>query len=64
MPAELPRLEAHQAHRLAQKGSDRITNAVALCPNCHQRSDRDAFTEAALRQSRKIGTGVNSCCHT
>lgn len=46
----LPFLEVHHVKHLAQKGSDRITNAVALCPNCHQRchrsSDRDAFTEA------------------
>ncbi|AUZ47754.1 HNH endonuclease [Pseudomonas orientalis] len=44
-----PFLEVHHVKHLAQKGSDRITNAVALCPNCHQRchrsSDRDAFTE-------------------
>ncbi|MBV4452222.1 MULTISPECIES: HNH endonuclease [Pseudomonas] len=45
----LPFLEVHHVKHLAQKGSDRITNAVALCPNCHQRchrsSDRVAFTE-------------------
>ena len=45
----LPFLEVHHVKHLAQKGSDRTTNAVALCPNCHQRchrsSDRDAFTE-------------------
>ncbi|UXV18509.1 HNH endonuclease [Pseudomonas fluorescens] len=44
----LPFLEVHHVKHLAQKGSDRTTNAVALCPNCHQRchrsSDRDAFT--------------------
>ncbi|MEX5511279.1 HNH endonuclease [Pseudomonas paralactis] len=44
-----PFLEVHHVKHLAQKGSDRITNAVALCPNCHQRchrsSDRVAFTE-------------------
>jgi 5-methylcytosine-specific restriction protein A len=44
----LPFLEVHHVKHLAQKGSDRITNAVALCPNCHQRchrsSDRDEFT--------------------
>lgn len=44
-----PFLEVHHVKHLAQKGSDRITNAVALCPNCHQRchrsSDREAFTE-------------------
>lgn len=45
-----PFLEVHHVKHLARKGSDRITNAVALCPNCHQRchrsSDRDAFTES------------------
>ncbi|AZF38888.1 hypothetical protein C4J88_4134 [Pseudomonas sp. R4-39-08] len=44
-----PFLEVHHVKHLAQKGSDRISNAVALCPNCHQRchrsSDREAFTE-------------------
>ncbi|WP_409996282.1 HNH endonuclease [Pseudomonas sp. DR208] len=59
MRGELPLFEAHQADLLAQKGSDRITNAVALCPNCHQRCHR-----RALRQSRKIGTGVDSRCHS
>ncbi|MFL1503072.1 HNH endonuclease [Pseudomonas sp. O64] len=43
-----PFLEVHHVKHLAQKGSDRTTNAVALCPNCHQRchrsSDRDEFT--------------------
>ncbi|MFL1490221.1 HNH endonuclease [Pseudomonas antarctica] len=43
-----PFLEVHHVKHLAQKGSDRITNAVALCPNCHQRchrsSDRNEFT--------------------
>ncbi|MEJ5277766.1 HNH endonuclease [Pseudomonas sp. MYb541] len=56
MPGEWPLLEAHQADHLVQKGSDRITNAVALCPNCHQRchrsSDREAFTE---RLYAKVG---------
>jgi 5-methylcytosine-specific restriction protein A len=44
----LPFLEVHHVKRLAQKGSDRISNAVALCPNCHRRchhsSDKDEFT--------------------
>lgn len=44
-----PFLEVHHVKHLAQKGSDRTTNAVALCPNCHERchrsSDREAFTE-------------------
>jgi 5-methylcytosine-specific restriction protein A len=44
----LPFLEVHHVKHLAQKGSDSITNAVALCPNCHRRchlaSDKEAFT--------------------
>ncbi|RON23930.1 HNH endonuclease signature motif containing protein [Pseudomonas lini] len=44
----LPYLEVHHVKHLAQRGSDRITNAVALCPNCHQRchhsNDRDSYT--------------------
>ncbi|MGH8349881.1 MAG: HNH endonuclease [Pseudomonas sp.] len=43
-----PFLEVHHVKHLAQKGSDRTSNAVALCPNCHRRchhsGDKDAFT--------------------
>jgi 5-methylcytosine-specific restriction protein A len=46
----LPFLEVHHVKHLAQKGSDSISNAVALCPNCHRRchlsSDRDDFTKS------------------
>ncbi|MEB0047887.1 MULTISPECIES: HNH endonuclease signature motif containing protein [unclassified Pseudomonas] len=45
---DLPYLEVHHVKPLAEKGSDQITNAVALCPNCHRRchysNDREAFT--------------------
>lgn len=38
-------LEVHHLRRLADGGSDTITNAVAVCPNCHRRlhyaNDRD-----------------------
>lgn len=51
-----PFLEVHHVKHLAQEGSDRPSNAVALCPNCHRRchhsSDRDEFT-AQLYQ--KVG---------
>lgn len=30
-------LEVHHLRRLADGGSDRISNAAALCPNCHRR---------------------------
>lgn len=49
MRGELPLFEVYRVKHLAQKGSDRITNAVAWCPNrrqrCHRSSDREAFTE-------------------
>jgi 5-methylcytosine-specific restriction protein A len=32
-----PYLEVHHVKTLANGGSDRISNAVALCPNCHRR---------------------------
>lgn len=31
-----PFLEIHHLRRLADGGSDTVTNAVALCPNCHR----------------------------
>lgn len=33
----LPFLEVHHLRTLADGGSDRVSNAVALCPNCHRR---------------------------
>jgi 5-methylcytosine-specific restriction protein A len=43
----LPYLEVHHVMPLSNHGSDRITNAAALCPNCHARChrslDRDEF---------------------
>lgn len=34
---DLPFLEVHHVRQLADKGADLVTNAVALCPNCHRR---------------------------
>lgn len=31
-----PFLEVHHVRQLAYNGSDTVTNAVALCPNCHR----------------------------
>ena len=43
----IPFLEVHHVRSLADGGSDKITNAVALCPNCHRRAhlsrDRTEF---------------------
>lgn len=52
----LPFLEVHHVRPLADGGSDRGSNAVALCPNCHRRchlsEDKDEFV-SALHQ--KVG---------
>lgn len=32
----LPYLEVHHVRKLADKGSDTTSNAVAVCPNCHR----------------------------
>jgi 5-methylcytosine-specific restriction enzyme A len=32
----LPYLEVHHVRQLADNGADTVTNAVALCPNCHR----------------------------
>ncbi|MCL6264935.1 HNH endonuclease [Flagellimonas myxillae] len=32
----IPYLEVHHVRRLADGGSDKIENTVALCPNCHK----------------------------
>lgn len=49
-----PFLEVHHVKHLAQEGSDRTSNAVALCPNCHRRchhsSDRDEFTASLYKK--------------
>jgi hypothetical protein len=44
-----PYLEVHHVRRLADGGSDTISNAAALCPNCHRELHygRDAHTKRA-----------------
>ncbi|HEX8540837.1 MAG TPA: HNH endonuclease [Pseudomonas sp.] len=53
-----PFLEVHHVKHLAHNGSDRISNAVALCPNCHRRchhsSDRDLFTSSLYERVKRL----------
>jgi len=53
-----PFLEVHHVKHLAQEGSDRPSNAVALCPNCHRRchhsSDRDEFTASLFQKVERL----------
>jgi 5-methylcytosine-specific restriction protein A len=54
----LPYLEVHHVMRLASYGSDRVTNAAALCPNCHRRchfaADRDEFKLELYRKIHRL----------
>lgn len=53
-----PHLEIHHVKRLADGGSDRAENAVALCPNCHRRlhigGDAAAFREQVYAQVPRL----------
>jgi len=40
-----PYLEVHHVRQLADNGSDTVTNAVALCPNCHRELHYGANTQ-------------------
>lgn len=42
----LPYLELHYVRQLAEGGSDTVTNAVALCPNCHREIHYGANAQA------------------
>lgn len=51
-------LEVHHVRWLSQNGSDTITNAVALCPNCHREahygSDPDGFIRLLLERVSRL----------
>ncbi|WP_283181353.1 HNH endonuclease [Pseudomonas svalbardensis] len=51
-------LEVHHVKHLANRGSDRRSNAVALCPNCHKRchhaNDKDEFTATLYQKVERL----------
>lgn len=53
-----PFLEVHHVRSLADGGSDKISNAVRLCPNCHRRAhlsrDRDDFKSLLYKNVRRL----------
>jgi hypothetical protein len=53
-----PFLEVHHVKMLADGGPDQITNAVALCPNCHRRFhhgvDRELLVTSIYQQVRRL----------
>jgi 5-methylcytosine-specific restriction protein A len=56
-----PFLEVHHMKQLADGGADTISNAVALCPNCHRRchvsGDREEFSQKISTQMNRINIG-------
>jgi len=51
----LPYLEIHHLRRLADGGSDTVTNTVALCPNCHREAHYGQNSAAVIEDLyRKI----------
>ena len=54
----MPYLEVHHVRWLSQGGSDTVTNAVALCPNCHRRfhhgADAEALTKHIIAQVPRL----------
>ena len=54
-PWAVPFLEVHHLKTLADGGSDRVTNTVALCPNCHREMHHGAkSTELRLELLARI----------
>lgn len=53
-----PFLEVHHVRQLADEGSDRLSNAVAVCPNCHRRLhcgiDADDVREKVYRNVSEL----------
>ncbi|URM27719.1 HNH endonuclease [Pseudomonas frederiksbergensis] len=53
-----PYLEVHHVKHLVQRGTDRPSNTVALCPNCHRRchhsSDREEFTASLYKKVTRL----------
>ena len=51
-------LEVHHLRRLADGGSDTVTNAVAVCPNCHRQLhygvDRDNVTSKVYESIERL----------
>ena len=48
--AGFPFLEVHHVVPLADRGEDTVSNAVALCPNCHRRCHHSADRKKAATQ--------------
>jgi 5-methylcytosine-specific restriction protein A len=55
-----PFLEVHHVVPLADGGEDAVSNAVALCPNCHRRCHHGADRDQISIKLCAIASGVNA----
>ncbi len=59
-----PFLEAHHVRRLSQHGPDSIRYVIALCPNCHRRTefgqDAKAFNKTLQEKMSKLETRLKA----
>jgi 5-methylcytosine-specific restriction protein A len=57
-PDGQPFLEVHHVKHLVDGGTDRTSNTVALCPNCHRRchfsSDKTEFTASLYKNVKRL----------
>ena len=54
-----PFLEVHHVKTLAEGGTDRVENAVAVCPNCHRRLH---YSKDAVKQREYLYRNVKRLC--
>ncbi|HAS7010772.1 TPA: hypothetical protein I7289_07985 [Vibrio parahaemolyticus] len=51
-------LEVHHVKQLSDRGADTVTNAIAVCPNCHRElhfgANRDAVVELVYSRVRRL----------
>lgn len=61
----LPFLEAHHTIRRAEEGPDDLWSVIALCPNCHRRTDagQDArsFNDSLIKKLAKLEPKSKKC---
>lgn len=58
-PDGLPYLEVHHVRQLADNGSDTVSNAIALCPNCHRELHYGANAQALVTRLYASITRLN-----
>lgn len=60
----MPYLEVHHVLPLSEGGSDRVSNAIAVCPNCHMRfhyaSDKIEIRKEAINKLSRLVSEISN----